>query len=172
MQNRTALAGAMASLWQTYDPFIRSLSIRIWLKQPRRLGRPAGTVDYPAEIRPQRMPGLPHATTKQTLNRGRRRGSRGNRAILLFSFFFFIRSVLRLPRSRGTRNERLGNISLPLLFSFFFAHRRPPRAFYFSPFFFCFILSSVRGHATSRCNRRALFPRAEISWRIFRVTRS
>lgn len=59
-------------------------------------------VDYPAEIRPQRMPELPHATTKQTLNRGQR-GSRGNRTI---------RSFFRFPRSR---TERRGNISFFLL---------------------------------------------------------
>jgi len=43
-----------------------------------------GRVDYPAEIRPQRMPGLPHATTKQTLNIGAARG-----AIARASFFLF-----------------------------------------------------------------------------------
>jgi len=77
-----------------------------------------GAVDYPAEIRPQRMPGLPHATTKQTLNRGRR-DSRGNRTI---------RSFFRFPRSR---TERTGK------YLFFFALRRPLRVFYL--FFFYFI---------------------------------
>lgn len=90
-----------------------------------------GTVDYPAEIRPQRMPGLPHATTKQTLNRGRR-GSRGNHTVLCFFLFFSI-----------THRTNGGEISL--FFLLCDVHREHSTSFFF-------ILSTVGGHAASRCN--------------------
>lgn len=88
-----------------------------------------GAVDYPAEIRPQRMPGLPHATTKQTLNRGRR-GSRDNRTVL--SFFFLFSSI-----THGTNGREIS------LFC---------TAMSTASILFYFILSTVSGYAASRCN--------------------
>jgi len=62
-----------------------------------------GTVDYPAEIRPQRMPGLPHATTKQTLNRGRFAGQSHDpfSLSLSLSLFYFVFSRSHIERTTG-----------------------------------------------------------------------
>lgn len=78
----------------------------------------------PAEIRPQRMPGLPHATTKQTLNRGRR-GSRGN---LTIPSFFLFSSI-----THGTNDDGGGEISLFLSFFFLLCdvHRGHSTSFFF-----------------------------------------
>jgi len=96
-----------------------------------------GTVDYPAEIRPQRMPGLPHATTKQTLNRGRFAGQSHDSFSLSLSLLFCFFSITH--RTNG------GEISL--FFLLCDVHREHSTSTFF------FILSTVGGYAASRYNR-------------------
>lgn len=110
-----------------------------------------GAVDYPAEIRPQRIPGLPHATTKQTLNRGRC-GSRGNRTILSFFSVFLDHAW----------NERRGNISFFFCSATSTASTLPPLFLFYRP-----LADMLPRGVTDRFVPKS----AEISWRIFRVTR-
>jgi len=119
-------------------------------------------IDYPAEIRPRRMPVgyRARATTKQTLEVGARFAMQS----LSFSFFLSLSFFSLDYAARGTNGR--GNtlpLSLSLCVSVFLSFaspRRPARAFHFSLFF---ILSTVCGHAAvSAMQRIALFRGAEI----------